>query len=55
MNTEYEGEENRLSSDDFGFLYGLSIFETFFVDHKGQVFLLSDHIRRLYDSLVFLK
>ncbi|TYQ15795.1 UNVERIFIED_CONTAM: branched-chain amino acid aminotransferase/4-amino-4-deoxychorismate lyase [Acetivibrio alkalicellulosi] len=40
---------------DFGFLYGFSLFETFLVDDKGDVFLLESHINRLLDSMEFFK
>ena len=42
-----------ISPYDFGFLYGFSLFETFFVREDGTVFLLKYHIDRLFKSLNF--
>ncbi|MCX7746030.1 MAG: aminotransferase class IV [Clostridia bacterium] len=44
-----------ISKDDFGFLYGFSLFETFLVNREGSVFLLAQHIDRLYGSIHFFK
>lgn len=46
-------EERFISVYDMGFLYGFSLFETFLVNGDGSVFLLEEHIDRLYDSCTF--
>ncbi len=42
-----------VSTYDYGFLYGFSIFETFYVDENGKVFLLEKHIDRMMKSSEF--
>jgi 4-amino-4-deoxychorismate lyase len=44
----------KVSLLDAGFTYGLSVFETFRVSNK-KVFLLDEHLSRLYSSLEHLK
>ena len=46
---------NVISEDDFSFLYGFSIFETFLINKKSKVFLLEKHVERLYNSILFFK
>ncbi|HHV29506.1 aminotransferase class IV [Acetivibrio mesophilus] len=40
-----------IKPDDFGVLYGFSLFETFLVNEYGRVFLIEKHIDRLFDSM----
>jgi len=42
-----------ISTYDYGFLYGFSIFETFVVSKNGDVFLLEKHIERMINSARF--
>ncbi|MFZ5988990.1 MAG: aminotransferase class IV [Bacillota bacterium] len=42
---------NTVYTDDFGFLHGFSLFETFLVNRHGGVFLLDNHIDRLFNSM----
>jgi len=44
-----------INLDDFGVLYGFSLFETFLVNENGGVFLLDKHIHRLLDSMNFFE
>lgn len=47
--------EDVIPKDDFAFLYGFSIFETFLVDKNSNIFLLEKHIERLLNSISFFK
>jgi len=38
-----------IKSEDFGVLYGFSLFEMFLVNEYGRVFLLEKHIDRLFN------
>lgn len=48
-------DEDKVNAYDLGFLYGMSLFETFLVGNRGQVFLLDKHIKRLLNSLSFFE
>ncbi|MHB1483610.1 MAG: aminotransferase class IV [Saccharofermentanales bacterium] len=39
-----------MDNEDFGILYGFGLFETFFVDRRGKVFLLEKHVNRILAS-----
>lgn len=41
--------------DDYAFLYGFSLFETFLVSNSGNVFLIDHHINRLFKSIEFFE
>lgn len=45
-------EHDTLTFSDMACLYGFSLFETFYVDRLGKIFLLDEHIQRLYNSSV---
>ena len=44
---------DNIPTDDMGCLYGFSLFETFLVNKNGSVFLLGEHIDRIYNSMNF--
>ncbi|MDQ2085965.1 aminotransferase class IV [Herbivorax sp. ANBcel31] len=46
---------DRIDKNDFGLLYGFSLFETFLVNREGKIFLLDGHLNRLFNSMDFLK
>lgn len=46
-------QKNYVTSEDMGFLYGFSLFETFYVNKNSKVFLLEKHIDRLLNSLLY--
>lgn len=51
MNGEYVKKEDlKISPFDHGFLYGIGFFETFRT-YEGHVFLLEEHMERLYAAL----
>ncbi|MFH0764649.1 MAG: aminotransferase class IV [Candidatus Omnitrophota bacterium] len=50
----YDAQEARVSVNDRGFLYGDGVFETM-RSYAGAVFMLNEHIRRLFKSLKFLE
>lgn len=39
-----------MENEDFGVLYGFSLFETFYVDLRGRIFLLEKHVDRILAS-----
>lgn len=53
------GKEQRneieVNSEDMGFLYGFSFFETVLVNRESKIFLLEEHIERLLGSLRFFQ
>lgn len=49
MSSEFNN--NNVSSEDMGLLYGFGLFETFLVSSNGCVFLMDKHIDRIFASM----
>jgi branched-subunit amino acid aminotransferase/4-amino-4-deoxychorismate lyase len=55
MKNNYLSIDSIIKTEDMGFLYGFSLFETFLINNRSKVFLIEKHIQRLQNSLRFFK
>jgi len=44
---------SNITTEDMGFLYGFSLFETFLINKNSSVLLIDKHLKRLFNSIKF--